>query len=60
MDKKTEAIEKLLQGSLVVVNIGIEKFAQELEKQNIEVLHVEYRPPAGGDQEMIRLLDQLL
>lgn len=60
MDKKTEAIEKLLQGSLVVVNIGIEKFAQELEKQNVEVLHVEYRPPAGGDQEMIRLLDQLL
>jgi FdrA protein len=60
MDKKHETTEKLLRGPLVVVNIGLEKFAQELEKQNVEVLHVEYRPPAGGDQEMIRLLDQLL
>ena len=60
MDKKHEATEKLLSGPFVVVNIGLEKFAQELEKQNVEVLHVEYRPPAGGDQEMIRLFDQLL
>lgn len=60
MDKKHEAIEKLLRGSLVVITVGLGKFAEELEKQNVEVLHVEYRPPAGGDQEMIRLLDQLL
>jgi hypothetical protein len=60
MDEKYEKIEKLLSGSLIVVNLGLEKFAKELEKQNVEVLHVDYRPPAGGDHELIRLLDQLL
>ena len=60
MDKRQETVQELLKGPLVVVNIGLEKFAQELEKQNVEVLHVEYRPPAGGDQDMIKLLDQLL
>jgi hypothetical protein len=39
---------------------GSRIFKQNLEVQNIEVVRVDWRPPAGGDQEMIALLDQLL
>ncbi len=30
------------------------------KRKNIQVVYVEWSPPAGGDQEMIDLLDQLL
>ena len=36
------------------------KFAQNLEDQHVEVVRVDWKPPAGGDQEMIDLLGQLL
>lgn len=50
----------LLSGPIVVVNVGILDFGEALERQSIEVIYVEWSPPAGGDQEMIDLLDQLL
>lgn len=50
----------LLTSSLVVINIGLEKFSTELEKQRVDVLHVDWTPPAGGDHEMIDLLEKLL
>jgi hypothetical protein len=53
-------INDLLQSPLVVINLGLEKFAKSLKEQNLEVLQVDWVPPAGGDQEMIDLLDQLL
>ena len=43
-----------------VVNIGLELFAQSVKQQNGKVVHVAWRPPAGGDKKMIKLLDQLL
>lgn len=57
MDSK---IEKLLSSPIVVINIGLSKFAQSLEEQDVEVVQVDWVPPAGGDQEMIALLDDLL
>ncbi len=55
-----EQTDLLLNTPLVVVNLGLESFAKNLEDQNVEVVRVDWRPPAGGDQEMIDLLDQLL
>lgn len=49
-----------LPDKLVVINLGLENFADHLEVQGVEVIRVNWRPPAGGDQEMIALLDQLL
>ena len=54
------SMNRLLNESLVVINLGLDKFAQNLEDQHVEVVRVDWRPPAGGDQEMIELLDQLL
>lgn len=52
--------EGLLQSQLVVINIGVRGFAESLESQDTEVAQVDWVPPAGGDPEMIDLLEDLL
>ncbi|KKL56168.1 hypothetical protein LCGC14_2057830 [marine sediment metagenome] len=51
--------EKLFNKELKVINIGIEMFAIDLEKQDVDVIHVNWRPPAGGDLEILKLLEKL-
>lgn len=53
-------IEKLLEGPLVVINVGLSKFAKSLEEQDVDVIQIDWVPPAGGDKEMMDLLDELL
>jgi len=52
--------EKLLDQPLVVINVGLKDFAKNLETQGADVVQVDWVPPAGGDQEMVDLLDKLL
>jgi hypothetical protein len=42
-----------------VVNLGLEGFHQDLLAQGVESIHVDWRPPAGGDPELISLLARL-
>jgi len=42
-----------------VVNIGLEAFASELASQGVEVIHVEWVPPADGDPKLADLLSKL-
>ena len=53
-------VDELLQMPIIAINLGLQKFAESLEEQQVEVVQVDWVPPAGGDQEMIDLLDQLL
>jgi DNA-binding TFAR19-related protein (PDSD5 family) len=53
-------IEELLHKPIVVINLGLKKFAESMEEQEVEVIQVGWIPPAGGDKEMMDLLDQLL
>jgi hypothetical protein len=53
-------IDKLLAEPVVVVNVGLSKFSKSLEEQGVEVIQVDWVPPAGGDKEMMDLLDALL
>jgi hypothetical protein len=55
-----DTIWKLLNEPVVVINLGLKKFAENLEEQDVEVVQVDWTPPAGGDKEMIELLDELL
>lgn len=55
-----ETVWKLLNEPVVVINLGLRKFAENLEEQDVDVVQVVWTPPAGGDQEMIDLLDALL
>jgi hypothetical protein len=57
MERKADDI---LDQSLSVINLGLKGFAESLEQQGVEVVQVDWIPPAGGDQEMIDLLDELL
>ena len=40
--------DDLLNQPLRVINLGLELFAQELDAAGVEVVHVDWRPPAGG------------
>jgi hypothetical protein len=51
--------KSILSESLKVVNIGIQSFADDLESQGVKVARVDWKPPAGGDEEMLRLLEEL-
>jgi len=53
-------IDELLHEPLVVINLGLKKFAESLEEQQVEVVQVDWVPPAGGDKAMVELLDHLL
>jgi len=52
-------INNLLEEPLKVVNIGLEGFARELDQQGVEVVHVDWAPPAGGDPKLADLLSKL-
>ena len=53
-------IDELLHEPMVVINLGLKMFAESLEEQEVEVVQVDWVPPAGGDKAMVELLDQLL
>ncbi len=56
----SEKIDTLLKEPIVAINLGLKKFAESLEEQGVEVIHVQWTPPAGGDQEMMDILEDLL
>lgn len=42
-----------------VINIGLERFAEDLAAQSAAVQHVQWTPPAGGDARLADLLSKL-
>jgi hypothetical protein len=56
----TEQKTSILDQDIVAINVGLAQFAENLEKQGVDVLHISWTPPAGGDAEMLDLLDKLL
>lgn len=58
-DQKSSEEKTILTQKLKVVNIGISTFADELRSQNVEVIHVDWKPPAGGDIEILKMLEKL-
>jgi FdrA protein len=55
-----EPHKDLLSEEPVVVNIGLAEFSQALMDQGIQVIQVDWRPPAAGDEELVSLLDELV
>ena len=49
----------ILDDPLKIINIGLEGFAEELGRQGVDVIHVEWSPPAGGDPKLADLLSKL-
>ena len=42
------SLASVLSQPLRVVNLGLEIFADELQAEGATVIHVDWRPPAGG------------
>jgi hypothetical protein len=59
VSEKKSQHKTILDTDLKVVNIGVSTFADDLRSQDVKVIHVEWRPPAGGDVEMLKLLEKL-
>lgn len=53
-------LEDLMTSTINAINVGVKDFGEALEQQGVTTVYVEWSPPAGGDQEMIDLLDELL
>lgn len=52
-------INELFNKELRIINIGLESFYIDLKKQGHSVIHVDWRPVAGGSKKMISLLSKL-
>jgi len=52
--------ERLLHTPLIVIAMGPRDFAESLQQQEVEVVQVDWTPPAGGDKDMADLLEKLL
>ena len=59
LSEKSNEEKTILTEKLKVVNIGISTFADDLRTQGVDVVHVDWKPPAGGDVEMLKLLEKL-
>ncbi len=55
----TNKIIDFFNNDLVVINVGPKVFGDAVRKQGIEVLQVDWKPIAGGDKEMIKILEAL-
>ena len=55
----TEGAQSLLNQPVRVINVGLEGFATELTAQGVAVTHVQWSPPAGGDEKLAALLGKL-
>ena len=53
------SLENLLGQPLRVINLGLDAFALELEAAGVQVVHVDWSPPAGGDPRLAALLARL-
>ena len=58
--EQESGIDRLLTSPIAAINLGVEDFAENLEAQDAQVVHVNWTPPAGGDPEIIAILDKIL
>lgn len=52
-------VNELFKEELKVVNMGLRSFANDVKSQNVPVIHVDWRPVAGGNKKLTSLLSKL-
>jgi FdrA protein len=50
----------LFTSELKVINVGLTSFKESLEQEGFKVVQVDWRPPAGGDEEAMEALRRLM
>lgn len=42
-----------------IINLGLVGFYDAINSQNVSCVHVDWKPPAGGNTRLIEILDRL-
>ena len=48
-----------LHQPLAGINVGVETFTESLKAQGAPVVHVNWKPPAGGNQKLMGILERM-
>jgi FdrA protein len=48
-----------LRQPLAAINVGLESFHESLISQGAQAIHVDWRPPAGGNEKLAALLARM-
>lgn len=57
--KPSEKVLKLLAEKPKAINIGLKSFAEVCEEYGSTVVHFDWRPPAGGDIELLKAINYI-
>ncbi len=49
----------VLQRPLDAINVGLESFFESLQNQDASVLQVDWKPPAGGNEKLMSILERM-
>ena len=52
-------IDELLQSEVRIINVGLRAFANDLTARNVDVVQVDWSPPAVSDPRIASLLAKL-
>ena len=50
---------EILREPLAAINVGLESFYESLKQQGVPVVHVDWHPPAGGNEKLMAALEKL-
>jgi FdrA protein len=48
-----------LSQALVAINVGLESFKESLVAQHVQVIQVDWRPAASGDEKLMNILERM-
>lgn len=54
------AVSDLFKKELKIINVGLLSFKESLESEGFKVIQVDWKPPAGGDEEALEALRKLI
>jgi hypothetical protein len=60
MASPSNRLGNLFKKSISVINIGLASFAESLRQQDVEVVHVDWSPPAAGTTHIVRTQSGIL
>jgi FdrA protein len=50
---------EMMQQPLAGINVGLESFAESIKEQEATAIHVDWRPPAGGNEKLAGILARM-
>lgn len=48
-----------LKDVFAVINVGLKSFYDSFKSQDAKVVHVDWRPPAGGNEKLMSILERM-